>query len=55
MAQVMEVWIRTGKIGDYQKKLNIRKASTKAYDLTTTPGSYMNAKSGTRSVISVVF
>ncbi len=57
MAKVMEAWIKTGKIGNYQKNLNIKKASTKTYDISTALASksVLSARSGPRSVVSAMF
>ena len=55
MAKVMEVWIKTGKIGNYEKKEDSKKNSKYQQDITTTAGalSLRSVKSGTRSRYSV--
>ena len=43
LAEIMKVWIATGKIGNYTKKVDIRKASSKLYDNTTSIGNKSNS------------
>ena len=55
MAKIMDAWIKTGKIGNYEKKMDKKmESSSKAAEITTTAGdkSQYSLRCGSSSIKS---